>query len=140
MTSEQAKLSDLDPSVRMNECAVLLYLRFNLPFTVTFICTMQVGWAMRAELSEDVLTSTRQSKSTRCGKDTAKKIEILHGSTLPGWLLPFKQYITACHQTKRSRQKVGFRLCLAICTASKMQKCVYSLNLMPRPLNFYMGC
>lgn len=42
-----------------------------IPYDNTFICTRQVGCAILTAQSEEVLTSTLQSKSTRRGRDTA---------------------------------------------------------------------
>lgn len=39
----------------------------------TFICSRQVGTAMRLMLSEEVLMSTLQSRSTRRGRETVKE-------------------------------------------------------------------
>ena len=47
----------------------LLYI-YIVSLPLTFISTRQVGWAILTAQSEEVLMSTRQSKSTRRGRET----------------------------------------------------------------------
>lgn len=65
----------------------------------TFIWSRQVGTAMRLTLSEEVLMSTLQSRSTRRGRETVKETARLraHAPRLPKPLLCDSQPRGLCH-------------------------------------------